>query len=190
MAARRSWCPPTICVLLPELSDEAILLMRTVLMHEHPDVVLQPHNLARAFGLDPLDDEAGQPVNILEFVLEPMRFDFMVRATVTTLIASIVCATPSCWLVLIGWSPWATPSHTPCCPASFSPTSPAHRSPWAPPSSVSAAVVLIGVVRDAKPLVSHPLFALGLVLDLRSRPAMSTSTTSSSATCSACLALT
>lgn len=44
---------------LPELSDEAILLMRTVLMHERPDVVLQPHNLARAFGLDPLDDEPG-----------------------------------------------------------------------------------------------------------------------------------
>lgn len=36
---------------LPSLVDEAILLMRTVLLHDHPDVVLQPHNLARAFGV-------------------------------------------------------------------------------------------------------------------------------------------
>lgn len=41
---------------LPELADEAILLMRTVLLHGRPDTVLQPHNLARAFGLDVLDD--------------------------------------------------------------------------------------------------------------------------------------
>lgn len=41
---------------LPELADEAILLMRTVLAHDQPDIVLQPHNLARAFGLDVLND--------------------------------------------------------------------------------------------------------------------------------------
>ena len=40
---------------LPDLADEAVLLMRTVLMHDRPDVVLQPRNLARAFGLDVLD---------------------------------------------------------------------------------------------------------------------------------------
>lgn len=40
---------------LPDLADEAVLLMRTVLMHDRPDVVLQPQNLARAFGLDVLD---------------------------------------------------------------------------------------------------------------------------------------
>jgi manganese transport system ATP-binding protein len=37
---------------LPQLCDEAVLLMRKVLMHGRPDVVLQPENLAMAFGLD------------------------------------------------------------------------------------------------------------------------------------------
>lgn len=44
---------------LPGLADEAILLMRRVLMHDEPAVVLRPANLARAFGLDPL--ESAQP---------------------------------------------------------------------------------------------------------------------------------
>lgn len=39
---------------LPSLADDAILLMRTVLMHGEPAEVLQPHNLALAFGLDVL----------------------------------------------------------------------------------------------------------------------------------------
>ncbi|ANI38058.1 metal ABC transporter ATP-binding protein [Mycolicibacterium vaccae] len=46
---------------LPELADEAILLMRTVLLHAAPDVVLQPRNLARAFGLDSSEDQADSP---------------------------------------------------------------------------------------------------------------------------------
>ncbi|CAJ1580010.1 metal ABC transporter ATP-binding protein [[Mycobacterium] wendilense] len=37
-------------VALPDLADEAVLLMRTVLMHDAPEAVLQPQNLARAFG--------------------------------------------------------------------------------------------------------------------------------------------
>jgi manganese transport system ATP-binding protein len=37
---------------LPALADEAILLMRTVLAHGDPTLVLQPANLASAFGLD------------------------------------------------------------------------------------------------------------------------------------------
>ena len=40
---------------LPTLADEAILLMRSVLMHGSPDEVLAPRNLARAFGLDVLE---------------------------------------------------------------------------------------------------------------------------------------
>jgi len=36
---------------LPELADDAVLLMRTVLMHDVPVQVLRPENLARAFGL-------------------------------------------------------------------------------------------------------------------------------------------
>ena len=42
---------------LPKLADEAILLMRTVLMHSTPDEILKPTNLARAFGLDVLQRE-------------------------------------------------------------------------------------------------------------------------------------
>ncbi|NYD68154.1 metal ABC transporter ATP-binding protein [Agromyces atrinae] len=37
---------------LPRLADEAVLLMRRVLLHDSPDVVLRPENLARAFGLE------------------------------------------------------------------------------------------------------------------------------------------
>lgn len=44
---------------LPGLADEAILLMRTVLAHDLPSVVLQPEHLARAFGLDVLDEDRG-----------------------------------------------------------------------------------------------------------------------------------
>lgn len=36
---------------LPDLADEAILLMRRVLMHGEPTEVLRPENLALAFGL-------------------------------------------------------------------------------------------------------------------------------------------
>lgn len=43
-------------------------------------------------------------MNAVEFFLDPLRYDFMVRAVATTLIASVVCAMLSCWLVLIGWS--------------------------------------------------------------------------------------
>ena len=41
---------------LPGLADEAVLLMRTVLMHAAPGEVLQPQNLARAFGIDVLGE--------------------------------------------------------------------------------------------------------------------------------------
>lgn len=40
---------------LPDLADEAILLMTKVLMHGTPQVVLRPENLALAFGLDPMN---------------------------------------------------------------------------------------------------------------------------------------
>jgi manganese transport system ATP-binding protein len=40
---------------LHRLADEAVLLMRRVLMHGDPADVLQPGNLARAFGLDVLN---------------------------------------------------------------------------------------------------------------------------------------
>lgn len=40
---------------LPDLADDAVLLMRTVLMHDVPAKVIRPENLARAFGLEPSD---------------------------------------------------------------------------------------------------------------------------------------
>jgi manganese transport system permease protein len=43
-------------------------------------------------------------VNPLDFVLEPLGYDFMLRALATSVIAAIVCAVLSCWLVLVGWS--------------------------------------------------------------------------------------
>ena len=43
-------------------------------------------------------------MNPIEFLLEPLNYDFMTRALTVTVVASIVCALLSCWLVLIGWS--------------------------------------------------------------------------------------
>ena len=43
-------------------------------------------------------------MDLLDILLEPLSYDFMVRAIVTTALAAIVCAVLSCWLVLIGWS--------------------------------------------------------------------------------------
>jgi manganese transport system ATP-binding protein len=41
-------------IALPQLADESILLMRRVLMHDTTQKVLQPNNLALAFGIDVL----------------------------------------------------------------------------------------------------------------------------------------
>jgi len=43
-------------------------------------------------------------MSILDLLSEPLQYEFMVRALVTTVIAAVVCAVLSCWLVLIGWS--------------------------------------------------------------------------------------
>ncbi|HET6483384.1 MAG TPA: metal ABC transporter permease [Actinoplanes sp.] len=43
-------------------------------------------------------------MSLLDFFLEPLHYDFMVRALATTVMAAVVCALLSCWLVLIGWS--------------------------------------------------------------------------------------
>lgn len=43
-------------------------------------------------------------MSLLELLLEPLQYDFMVRAIITTVVAAIVCALLSCWLVLVGWS--------------------------------------------------------------------------------------
>ncbi|MFI9489784.1 metal ABC transporter permease [Promicromonospora sp. NPDC052451] len=40
----------------------------------------------------------------LDLLLEPLQYEFMVNALATTVIAAVVCALLSCWLVLVGWS--------------------------------------------------------------------------------------
>lgn len=39
-----------------------------------------------------------------ELLLEPLTYGFMQRAFIVTLLAALVCALLSCWLVLMGWS--------------------------------------------------------------------------------------
>lgn len=43
-------------------------------------------------------------MSIIDLLWEPLQYEFMVRALVTTVVAAIVCAVLSCWLVLVGWS--------------------------------------------------------------------------------------
>lgn len=43
-------------------------------------------------------------MTITELFTEPLHYSFMVRALSITIIAAVVCAVLSCWLVLIGWS--------------------------------------------------------------------------------------
>jgi manganese transport system permease protein len=43
-------------------------------------------------------------VNPVDLLLEPLSYEFMLRALATTVLASVVCAVLSCWLVLVGWS--------------------------------------------------------------------------------------
>lgn len=43
-------------------------------------------------------------MNVIELLAEPLSYTFMIRALSVTIIASVLCALLSCWLVLIGWS--------------------------------------------------------------------------------------
>lgn len=43
-------------------------------------------------------------MNPIDLLLEPLGYDFMLRALAASLIAAVVCAVLSCWLVLTGWS--------------------------------------------------------------------------------------
>src|SRR5699024_11219792 len=42
-------------------------------------------------------------MSLVDLLLQPFAFVFMLRPLAPTLIASVVCALLSCWLVLIGW---------------------------------------------------------------------------------------
>lgn len=111
-------------------------------------------------------------MNLIEFFLEPLSYDFMVRALATTLIASIVCAVLSCWLVLIGWSLMGDAVSHAVLPGVV--LAYIVGAPFALGAVIFGflAVALIGAVRDtsrvkedaAIGIVFTTLFALGLVL--------------------------
>lgn len=111
-------------------------------------------------------------MSVLDFLAEPLHLEFMVRAIATTLIASVVCAILSCWLVLIGWSLMGDAVSHAVLPGVV--LAYIVGAPFALGAIVFgfAAVALIGVVRDtsrtkedaAIGVVFTTLFASGLVL--------------------------
>lgn len=111
-------------------------------------------------------------MTLIEFLFEPFGFDFMLRALATTLIASVVCAVLSCWLVLIGWSLMGDAVSHAVLPGVV--LAYVVGAPFALGAVVFGflAVGLIGAVRDtsrikedaAIGIVFTSLFALGLVL--------------------------
>jgi manganese transport system permease protein len=108
----------------------------------------------------------------LDLLLEPLSYDFMVRAFVTTTIAAVVAALLSCWLVLIGWSLMGDAVSHAVLPGVV--LAYVVGAPFALGALVfgGLAVVLIGAVRAsgrvkedaAIGIVFTTLFALGLVL--------------------------
>ncbi|MET0189622.1 MAG: metal ABC transporter permease [Pseudonocardia sediminis] len=43
-------------------------------------------------------------MGVVEWVLAPLQFDFMLRALLVAVVSGGICAILSCWLTLIGWS--------------------------------------------------------------------------------------
>ena len=108
----------------------------------------------------------------IDVLLEPLAYEFMVRALLTTLIAAVVCAVLSCWLVLIGWSLMGDAVAHAVLPGVV--LAYIVGAPFALGAVVFGflAVALIGAIRDtsrvkedaAIGIVFTTLFALGLVL--------------------------
>lgn len=111
-------------------------------------------------------------MNPIDLLLEPLAYDFMVRALVTSVLAALVCALLSCWLVLIGWSLMGDAVSHAVLPGVV--LAYVVGAPFALGAIVFGvlAVVLIGAVRSpgriredaAIGIVFTVLFALGLVL--------------------------
>jgi manganese transport system permease protein len=128
-------------------------------------------------------------MSVVDLLWEPLQYDFMVRALLTTVIAAVVCAVLSCWLVLVGWSLMGDAVSHAVLPGVV--IAYVLGAPFALGALVFGllAVALIGLIRGtsrvkedaAIGIVFTTLFALGLVL-ISVTPS---STTSSSATSSA-----
>lgn len=111
-------------------------------------------------------------MSLLDILLEPLGYEYMVRALVTTLIAAVVCALLSCWLVLIGWSLMGDAVSHAVLPGVV--IAYIFGAPFALGALVFGflAVALIGGIRDTSKIkedaaigiVFTTLFALGLVL--------------------------
>lgn len=111
-------------------------------------------------------------MNLVGILLEPLQYDFMVRALATTVVAAVVCALLSCWLVLIGWSLMGDAVSHAVLPGVV--IAYVLGAPFALGAVVFGfiAVALIGLIRDtsrvkedaAIGIVFTTLFALGLVL--------------------------
>lgn len=111
-------------------------------------------------------------MNPLDLLLEPLQYDFMVRALAATVVAALVCALLSCWLVLVGWSLMGDAVSHAVLPGVV--LAYIFGAPFAIGALVFGvlAVVLIGVIRGtsrvkedaAIGIVFTTLFALGLVL--------------------------
>ncbi|GHG50800.1 membrane protein [Flavimobilis marinus] len=109
---------------------------------------------------------------MIDLLLEPLTYGFVQRGLAVTLVASIVCALLSCWLVLIGWSLMGDAVSHAVLPGVV--LAYAFALPFALGALVFGlgAVALIGGVRDTTKLkedtaigvVFTSLFALGLVL--------------------------
>ncbi|WP_309135367.1 metal ABC transporter permease [Cellulomonas sp.] len=108
----------------------------------------------------------------LDLLLEPLGYEFMVRALATTVLAAVVCALLSCWLVLVGWSLMGDAVSHAVLPGVV--LAYVVGAPFAVGALVFGllAVVLVGAVRGggrvkedaAIGIVFTTLFALGLVL--------------------------
>ena len=111
-------------------------------------------------------------MSLIDLILEPLQYDFMVRALLVTVAAAVVCALLSCWLVLVGWSLMGDAVSHAVLPGVV--LAYVIGAPFALGALVFGllAVVLIGVVRGtsrvkedaAIGIVFTTLFALGLVL--------------------------
>ena len=110
--------------------------------------------------------------DVLATLVEPFQYGFLQRAFAVTLVASIVCALLSCWLVLVGWSLMGDAVSHAVLPGVV--IAYVLGAPFALGALVFGllAVALIGAIRDtsrvkedaAIGIVFTTLFALGLVL--------------------------
>ena len=110
--------------------------------------------------------------DVVAWLTDPFAYEFMQRSLLVTVVASIVCALLSCWLVLIGWSLLGDAVSHAVLPGVV--LSYVVGAPFALGALVFGlgAVVLIGTVRDTTRLkedavigvIFTTLFALGLVL--------------------------